>query len=58
MVFGGKATLNGGKSLSSELSSDNATQCPINQQIFPLIPERLLSEPPKPPLPLAREIAT
>jgi hypothetical protein len=36
----------------------NATQCPINQQIFPLIPERFLSELPKPPLPLAQEIAT
>jgi hypothetical protein len=31
----------------------NATQCSINQQIFPLIPERFLSELPKPPLPLA-----
>jgi hypothetical protein len=28
----------------------NATQCSINQQIFPLIPERFLSELPKPPL--------
>ena len=28
----------------------NATQCSINQQIFPLTPERFLSELPEPPL--------
>jgi transposase len=28
----------------------NATQCSINQQVFPLIPERFLSELPEPPL--------
>src|ERR1035438_275045 len=28
----------------------NATQCSIDLQIFPLIPERILSELPKPPL--------
>jgi hypothetical protein len=41
-----------------DISAQFATQCSINQQIFPLIPERFLSELPKPPLPLAQEIAT
>jgi hypothetical protein len=33
--------------------TENASQGSINQQIFPLIPERFLSELPEPPLGIA-----
>jgi hypothetical protein len=36
--------------IKDEDLTKNATQCSINQQIFPLIPERFLSELSKPPL--------
>jgi hypothetical protein len=36
--------------ITDEDLTKNATQCSINQQIFPLTPERILSELPEPPL--------
>ncbi len=38
------------KHIRDEDLTKNATQCSINQQIFPLIPERFLSGLPEPPL--------
>ena len=38
------------QNIRDEDLTKNATQCSINQQIFPLTPERFLSELPEPPL--------
>ena len=41
--------------ISDENLTEKSTQCSINQQIFPLIPERFLSELPEPPLTSTRK---
>ena len=45
------------QNIRDEDLTKNATQCSINQQIFPLTPERFLSELPEPPLCEVFEVA-
>jgi hypothetical protein len=46
------------QNIRDEDLTKNATQCSINQQIFPLTPERFLSELPEPPLGTANQMVT
>src|ERR1700678_333096 len=45
------------QNIRDEDLTKNATQCSINQQIFPLTPERFLSELPEPPLTSLQEVS-